>query len=136
MGIAKYRSSTGGSRKFFRNSKAQDAPVEEPGSPREEEGADGTTLKRASRGNMHRNERKALGPKRENILDPLGSLFTINKKRNQGLVSVTLSQRRAPPVLSGLQLATSELTEPTHRDAGAAQTDQGKEPGCACLHAE
>lgn len=77
------RSSTGGSRKFFRNSKAQDAPVELPGSPREGEGADGMTLKRASRGNKHRNWRKTLGPRRKNFLDPLGSLFTMNKGKNQ-----------------------------------------------------
>lgn len=77
----------------MRSSKAQDAPVEAPGSPREGEGADGMTLKRASRGNKHRNGRKTLGPKRENVLDPLGSLFTINKEKNQLLVSVTLSPR-------------------------------------------
>lgn len=76
------RSSTVVSRKFFRSSKAQDAPVETPGSPREGEGADGMTPKRASRGNKHRNGRKMLGPKK-NALDPLGSLFKVNKEKDQ-----------------------------------------------------
>lgn len=61
--------------------KLSKTPVEGPGSPSKGEGADGLTLKRASKGNKHRNGRKKLGPKRENVLDPLGSLFAINKEK-------------------------------------------------------
>lgn len=79
-------------------------------------------LKRANRGSKPRNGRKTFGPK-ENALGPLESLFTINKEKKSVIgVCYPVSQRAAPSVLSGLQLATSELSQPAHGGARAAQT--------------
>lgn len=71
-------------------SKAYEAPGQVPDSPNEREGADGLTLKRAIKENKYRNGRKKLGPKKENVLDPLVSLFAINKLKKT-VISVCCS---------------------------------------------
>lgn len=59
----------------------------------------------------------------------------LQQARKKSVIGVCypVSQRTAPSVLSGLQLATRELAQPTRGEARAAQTDKGREPGCAHL---
>lgn len=101
--------------------KAYEAPVKVPSFQCEGEGADGLTLRRAGKGNQHRNGRKKLGLKGENLLDPLKSLIAIDKEKCWSLVSVTLPhpEHTAPAVVTPTgykrtHTATSKETSADH----------------------
>jgi len=83
-------------------------------------------LLRASKGNKHRNGREKLATKRENFLDPFGSLFAVNTEKNQSLVSVTLSPTGSYSQCCMAPTGCKQAHTTTSREASARQTAKGK----------